>query len=78
VGAVHASVYRGVVTKYWEKKERLLAHGLPQACIVLASPLNKIILVVPLERSGSAGSVVRIGGLRQALAVSGHCKNNSG
>jgi len=39
--------------------------GLPQAYIVLASPLNKIYLLC-----GSAGSVIRSGGLRQAPDVS--------
>jgi hypothetical protein len=41
--------------------------GLPKACNVLASPINKIILVVRL-----GPKLKKIDGLRQALNVSGN------
>jgi hypothetical protein len=43
-------------------------YGLPQACIVLASPL----FINYICCGGSAGSSKKIGGLRQALDVSGN------
>jgi hypothetical protein len=44
-----------------------LTYGLPQACILLASPLNRIKFIVRLSRR-----LKKIGGLRQAPYVSGN------